>query len=247
MNGSKVPGTKKAPLAHRLKDDLLDMIASEGIGPGDQLPTEPELADRFSASRSTVREALKLLEQDGLVNAIQGRGRFLSALGSMTIERPVTIYESITEMLEGLGYAVTNVVLSVKEDVADEHVAGELGIAPGDPVIRLVRLRLGNDEPMVFSINVIRRDSLPGPLAYRDWGISLTDALEGHGHGIVSSVARISASNLPADYARKHELQQYDPWLLVEETCITRAGLRVLYALDYHRSSEIAFNVIRRR
>ncbi|WP_218003809.1 GntR family transcriptional regulator [Herbiconiux solani] len=247
MNGSKVPGTKKAPLAHRLKDDLLDMIASEGIGPGDQLPTEPELADRFSASRSTVREALKLLEQDGLVNAIQGRGRFLSALGSMTIERPVTIYESITEMLEGLGYAVTNVVLGVSEDVADAHVAHELGLEVGDPVIRLVRLRLGNDEPMVFSINIIRRDSLPGPLEYRDWGVSVTGALEGHGHSIVSSIARISATNLPAEYAGKHELQKYDPWLLVEETCLTRDGQRVLYALDYHRSSEIAFNVIRRR
>ena len=247
MNAPKAPTAKKAPLAHRLKDDILELIADESMQPGDQLPTEPELSERLSASRSTVREALKLLEQDGLVNAIQGRGRFLSALGSMSIERPVTIYESITEMLEGLGYAVTNVVLSVTEDVADEHVAHELGLEPGDPVIRLVRLRLGNDEPMVFSINVIRRDSLPGPLAFRDWGVSVTGALEGHGHSIVSSIARISATDLPAEYAVKHDLQQYDPWLLVEETCVTRDGQRVLHALDYHRSSEIAFNVIRRR
>ncbi|WPO85831.1 GntR family transcriptional regulator [Herbiconiux sp. KACC 21604] len=247
MNAAKNAEAKRAPLAHKLKDDLLELIAAEELTPGDQLPTEPELAERFGASRSTVREALKLLEQDGLVNAIQGRGRFLSALGAMSIERPVTIYESITEMLEGLGYAVTNVVLSVSEDVADEHIADQLGLQPGDPVIRLVRLRLGNDEPMVFSINIIRRDSLPGPLAYRDWGISITSALEGHGHSIGSSIARISAANLPAEYAAKHDLERYDPWLLVEETCLTREGRRVLYALDYHRSSEIAFNVIRRR
>ncbi|MCS5723942.1 GntR family transcriptional regulator [Herbiconiux sp. CPCC 203407] len=247
MKAGKSPSTKKAPLAHGLKEDILELIAAEGMRPGDQLPTEPELAERFSASRSTVREALKLLEQDGLVNAIQGRGRFLSALGSMSIERPVTIYESITEMLEGLGFTVTNAVLSVTEDTADEHVAHELGLEPGDPVIRLVRLRLGNDQPMVFSINIIRRDALPGPIAYRDWGVSVTSALEGHGHSIDSSIARISAADLPADYARKHDLKKYDPWLLVEETCITRDGQRVLYALDFHRSSEIAFNVIRRR
>ncbi|WP_432993055.1 GntR family transcriptional regulator [Dactylosporangium sp. CA-233914] len=238
---------KRSAMAPRLKEEILLMISQEGLRPGDQLPTEPELSERFGVSRSTIREALKLLEQDGLVNAIQGRGRFLSALGSLRIERPVTIYESITEMLQGLGYTVTNVVLSVDEDVADAHVAKELGIEEGAPVIRLVRLRLGGDEPMVFSINVLRRDSLPGPVAFRDWGMSVTKALEGHGHSIVSSVARISAADLPAEYAQKHELTQYNPWLVVEETCITREGLRVLYAVDYHRSSEIAFNVIRRR
>lgn len=223
------------------------MISDRDMRPGDQLPTEPELAEQFGVSRSTIREALKLLEQDGLVNAIQGRGRFVSALGSLRIERPVTIYESITEMLQALGYAVTNVVLSVDETVADAHVAQELGIEEGDPVIRLVRLRLGGDEPMVFSINTLRRDTLPGPLAFRDWGVSVTKALEGHGHSIVSSVARISAADLPEAYAAKHDLGKYDPWLVVEETCITREGLRALHAVDYHRSSEIAFNVIRRR
>lgn len=238
---------RRSAKAPKLKDDILQLITDDGMRPGDQLPTEPELAEHFGVSRSTIREALKLLEQDGLVNAIQGRGRFLSALGSLSIERPVTIYESITEMLQGLGYEVTNVVLSVDEDVADAAVADALGIDEGDPVIRLVRLRLGGDEPMVLSINVVRRAALPGPIAYRDWGVSVTKTLEGHGHAIVSSVARISAANLPEEYAAKFDLAKYDPWLVVEETCITREGLRVLYALDYHRSSEIAFNVIRRR
>lgn len=238
---------KRSAMAPRLKEDIIKMISDNDMNPGDQLPTEPELSEQFGVSRSTIREALKLLEQDGLVNAIQGRGRFVSALGSLRIERPVTIYESITEMLQALGYTVTNVVLSVDETLADAHVAQELGIAEGDPVIKLVRLRLGGDEPMVFSINILRRDSLPGPIAFRDWGVSVTKALEGHGHSIVSSVARISASNLPEEYATNHDLAKYDPWLLVEETCVTREGLRVLYALDYHRSSEIAFNVVRRR
>lgn len=238
---------RRSSKAPKLKDEILQLITDDGMRPGDQLPTEPDLAEHFGVSRSTIREALKLLEQDGLVNAIQGRGRFLSALGSLSIERPVTIYESITEMLQGLGYDVTNVVLSVDEEVADAHVANELGIAEGDPVIRLVRLRLGGDEPMVFSVNVMRRDALPGPLGFRDWSVSVTKTLEGHGHAIVSSVARISAANLPEPYASKLDLAKYDPWLVVEETCITREGLRVLYAVDYHRSSEIAFNVIRRR
>lgn len=238
---------KRSTMAPQLKEAIRQLITQDGMGPGDQLPTEPELSEHFHVSRNKIREALKLLEQDGMVTAIQGRGRFVSALGSLPIERPVNIYESITELLQGLGYTVTNVVLSVDEAPADARIARELQLNEGDPVIRLVRLRLGDDQPMIFSINIIRRDALPGPLEFRNWGASITKVLEGHGHYVVSSIARLSAANLPAEHSANYDLAQYDPWLLVEETCVTREGERVLYAIDYHRSSEIAFNVVRRR
>ncbi|WP_217809772.1 GntR family transcriptional regulator [Micromonospora sp. NBS 11-29] len=238
---------KRSTMAPQLKEAIHQLITEDGMGPGDQLPTEPELSEHFGVSRNKIREALKLLEQDGLVTAIQGRGRFVSALGSLPIERPVNIYESITELLQGLGYKVTNVVLSVEEGIADARIARELQIDEGDPIIRLVRLRLGDDQPLVFSINIMRRDALPGPLEFRNWGASVTKSLEGHGHYIVFSIARLSAANLPAEYSTTYDLSRYDPWLLVEETCVTRDGERLLYAIDYHRSSEIAFNVVRRR
>ncbi len=88
---------------------------------------------------------------------------------------------------------------------------------------------------------------LPGPVAYRDWSGSLTRMLEFHGKKIESSLARISARNLDADYAQRFNLVDLDPWLLVEEICITSEGDRVIFATDYHRGSEIAFNVLRRR
>jgi GntR family transcriptional regulator len=223
---------------------IIDLI-NDGMQPGDQLPTEPELAATFSVSRATVREALKLLEQDGVVHAMQGRGRFVSPLGALNVERPITRYESITEMLESLGYTVTNSVLAVEETPATERVAEALDIAVGEPVIKLVRLRLDGDEPLVFSVNMIVRSALPGPLAYRDWSASLTAALEAHGHQIDTAAARISAENLPAQYER-YGLEA-GPWLLVEETCVTREGQRVLFSLDYHRGEKIAFNVLRRR
>jgi GntR family transcriptional regulator len=233
--------------AAQLRARLLASITSDDLKPGDQLPTEAKLAERFGVARSTVREALKLLEQDGIVHAIQGRGRFLSPLGSVRVERPITVYESISEMLANLGYRVTTLVLGVEEATADERVASALDISAGDPLIRLVRLRLGDDEPMVLSVNSIVRDCLPGPVSFRDWSTSITEALAAHGHPIASSVARISATDLPAEYAERYDLGQFDPWLLIEETGITHDGARVLHALDYHRGSEFTFNVLRRR
>lgn len=233
--------------ADQVRDQILSMIANKGFPPGQQLPTEPELAATYKVSRSTIREALRSLEQDGLVHAIQGRGRFVSALGALRMERPITKYESITDLLTQLGYVVSSIVLSVEESQADGREAAELGIGEGDPVIRLSRLRLGDDKPLVLSLNTIPRDVLPGPLRYRDWSGSLSAALEAHGRGIEYSSARISATTLPTGLGERHSLPADEPWLLVEETGVTLDGARVLLSRDYHHGSEFVFNVLRRR
>jgi GntR family transcriptional regulator len=230
-----------------LRELLIELIASEGLRPGDRLPAESTLASRLGVSRSKVREALKRLEEEGRVYAVQGLGRFVSPAGSLEVERPITVYESITEMLGGRGRPVATSVLAVEEAVADGVVAAALDVGEDEPIVRLTRLRLSDDEPLVFSVNSILRTALPGPVRFRDWTVSLTQALEAHGHRIVSSAARISATELPDHLAARYDLGQFGPWLLVEETCITADGLRVMHALDYHRGSEIAFNVLRRR
>jgi GntR family transcriptional regulator len=231
----------------RLLEQLRGLIGEDRLLPGDRLPSEAELAVRFGVSRTKVREALKLLEREGLVHAVQGSGRFVSSLGSLRVERPITVYESITEMLGGRGYDATTVVLGVEETGSDQHVADALGVAVGDPIIRLVRLRLVDDEPLVFSVNAVPRACLPGPLEFRDWSDSLTAALESHGNRIVSSAAQVSARNLEPEYADRHHLTGFDPWLVVEESCITPTGARVLHAVDYHRASAIGFSVLRQR
>ncbi len=240
------PTSRARSTVDRLRDEILAIVSSDGLVPGDRLPTEQELADRLGISRSTIREALRTLEQEGLLRAVQGKGRFLSAIGSLRVERPVTKYESITDMLEGLGYEVSNVVLDVAEVPAEPVVARHLQLAEGDPVLRIVRLRLGDERPLVFSISTVPRSMLPGPVAHRDWSGSLSRALELQGHAPVSSTARISAVNVPEPYAERYSLGEYDPWLLVTETSVTAEGVPVVYATDYHRGSDIAFNVLRR-
>lgn len=236
----------RAP-AGSLREAISQLIIDEGLQPGDRLPTETRLAERYGVARSTVREALKRLEEEGLVDAVQGKGRFLSSVAAAIVERPITRYEGVTQMLTRLGYTVTTSVFSVTETAATEQQAHDLAVDPGTPLIRLARLRYGDDEPLVFSIDHIVHDALPGPLAHRDWSAPLTEALDANGQGITSSIARISAVDLPIDIARRHRLSGLDPWLLVTEICLTRTGRRVLLAEDYHRGAVIGFNVRRQR
>jgi GntR family transcriptional regulator len=231
----------------QVRDRLLEAIHERGLQPGDQIPTEAEVTLLFGVSRSTVREALRLLERDGVIRTEHGRGRFLAPGGALRVERPIDRFESVTEMLSGLGYRVTTLVLSVDEDAATQAEAEALALEAGAPVLRLARLRYGDDRPLLYTVDTVPRDCLPGPVAHRDWSGSLTEALALHGHAVDSSVARIRAVELPQDVAERHALDRLGPWLLVEETCVSRTGRRVLFAQDFHRGADIAFHVVRRR
>lgn len=231
----------------RAHAQITDLIRQLELGAGDRLPTEADLTARFGASRSTVREALGRLEQEGAVVAVQGQGRFLSASGGLRVERPVTKYESITEVLTARGYAVSSAVLGVAESVASAEEAAALEVEEGAPVIRLLRIRFGDERPLVVSENTVPRELLPGPVEYRDWGGSLTEALAAHGEYVQTAVATVSAVDLPEAWERQYHLEGIGPWLLVTEVCLSVSGRRVLYARDYHRGDEISFTVLRQR
>ncbi len=99
-------------LPRQVRDSIAALVA-EDMRPGDPLPSEMAVAERLMVSRSTVREAMKLLEQEGLVETRRGTGRFATALSGLRPERPMTKFESITKMMTELGYEVSTKVVGV--------------------------------------------------------------------------------------------------------------------------------------
>lgn len=243
-----MPSPSRPSRVGHVHGQLLRYIDEHGLSPGDKLPSEAALSELFSVSRPTLREALKLLDQEGLVTAVTGHGRYLTAARAVRVERPVTRYEGLSEMLGALGYRVSTDVLSVAEAAADEREAAGLGVRAGDPVIRLRRVKSGDGRPMVVSVSALRRDTLPGPLDEREWTGSLVEMLASAGRPIVASAATITASELPdmPELGDRVHLPG-GPWLLVRESSVTEAGDRVLYSEDYHRGGDISFQVERRR
>ena len=237
----------RRPLASQVRDGIAAAIRAGELRPGEQMPGEHELAERFAVGRSTLREALRLLERDGLVDVFHGRGRFVSPLAGLRADRPVTEFESVTEMLEGLGYTVTNRVLRVAEAEATDVQAAGLALAPGDPIVLLERLRLAGGEPLIYSVNAIDRRLVQGALSEHDWTGSVIALLAGLGARVVSSTAAISAARLPRSAAKRMSARAGEPWLCVTESCVCDDGRVALHAVDYHRGEHFAFNVIRRR
>ena len=233
-------------IAVQLRDRIADLIRDEGLKPGDRLPTEAQLTQRFRISRPALREALKLLEQDDVINVAHGRGRFVSALSAVQVDRPITVFESVTDMVRHYGYRTVNKVVSISEETPDTRVAESLRLGAGDRVIRIERIRLHQDEPILYCIDYMPRSLIAGRLYDIDWSGSLMQLMEEYGNRPRMSAASVSAVMLPVEVVERHGLKDFGPALLITETCFNAAGVPVNYAIDYHRGSHFSFSMVRK-
>src|SRR6478609_451782 len=96
------------PLYHQLKASLMKDIDAGRWRPGEQLPTEDALIERFQVSKITVRQALRDLQQLGYIRREQGRGTFVQ--GPPLEEGPRDL-KSFTSEMRGHGFSATSRVL----------------------------------------------------------------------------------------------------------------------------------------
>ena len=233
-------------LAIQLRDRVADLIRAEGLKPGDKLPTEAQLTQRFKISRPALREALKLLEQDDMIYVEHGRGRFVSALSAVQVDRPITAFESVSDMARHYGYRTVNKVLSISEEAPSQRVAESLQLGSTDRVVRIERIRLHEDEPILYCVDYVPRNIVPSRPYDIDWSGSLLNLLEEYGNRPRMSAASVSAVMLPEDVVERHALRDFGPALLITETCFNAAGAPVNYAVDYHRGSHFSFSLTRK-
>ena len=127
MNNSIARIAKPSKLTETIAERLRAMIADGVLKPGDKLPTEKELCDGFGVGRSSVREALGMLEHAGLIQSRPGVGRFLtpeanSLLGSLgwgqMIERA-----SLVDLMEARKCLEVTVARLAAERATDEIIA----------------------------------------------------------------------------------------------------------------------------
>jgi len=229
----------------QVRDGVRQFLVEQGLGPGDQLPTEEELADRFEVSRTTLREALRLLEQNGVVEVRHGNGRYVAALP--VVERPITRLEGITELLKAMGYQISDRVLSLSVGPPTPEEARALQLAPTAEVIHLERVRMQGSEPLTYSVQTIPRSLFPGPIGDYEWSLPMHQLLESVGHREAAANTQIKAATLPRQAAQASGLPATLPCLLLVQTIVSKSGVFLLYAHDYMRGDHFSYDVRRVR
>jgi GntR family transcriptional regulator len=163
------------PLYHQIKNILMAGIESGEWEPGEQIPTETSLAERFGVSKITVRQALRDLVDLGYIRREQGRGTFVSKAKLSQGPRELT---SFSEEMRRHHLPAQTKVLEQKLQGADAATAEALHIAIGEPIIVLKRLRIAAGEPMGIQTAHIPEALAPKLVELDLENVSLYEVLE---------------------------------------------------------------------
>ncbi len=146
----------RTPKYYRLKEHLLDLART--WPPGTPVPSERVLAEQFSTSRTTVRQAFSELVGEGRLQRLHGKGTFVAF---PKIAQPLVL-QSYTEETSRRGSAASSRLVDLATDHRDPDVAARLGL-PGDaPLLRIERLRLADGEVMALEQSHLSAARFPG-------------------------------------------------------------------------------------
>lgn len=238
----------KRSLVIQLRDRLRQLMREKFYRVGDQIPSEEALVQMFRVSRATVREALKLLEEEKVITVRHGLGRFVALDPNSQISEDVTRLESVTEMSQNMGFTLETEVLSFYNEIASDKVAAHLNLTAGERVYVLKRVRKAGGEIIIFSIDIFPKSLTPKEPCPEDFKGSLVALME-NAWGERLSYARttLSATMLDEEVGQHPDLDRNVPWILMEQINFDAYDQPILYSRDFHRSDKFQFHVLRRR
>jgi len=149
------------PKYYQLAEWLRSQILNGELQSDDRLPIEDDLCKMHNLSRGTVREAVRMLIDEGLVRREQGRGTFVNELHP---ETSLFTLSSFNEEMRRQNRIPSTLVLQAVALPASPEVGERLALQPGEPVVQIVRLRLADGQPVVYETRYLAQALCPGLL-----------------------------------------------------------------------------------
>jgi DNA-binding GntR family transcriptional regulator len=238
--------SERKTLTEVTQHELRQAITGGTFRPGSQLPTEAKLCEMLGVSRTVVREALRVLEDEGLVARRHGVGTFVR---NHPIIKNLNFNFGITEMIESAGLKSGTSHLAIQKETADQEKAKQLRVSVGTSLITVERVRTADGRPVVYSL-----DTLTEALLQRadfDPQLLLTESIynilqTSLGQTIEYGIARLLPVTAPHQVAEKLQLSTNALTLYIVQTDYSASDEPLVYSCEYHLPDAFDFMVWRR-
>lgn len=224
----------------RIKDDIEKGIYKEK----EQLPSEFDFAKLLGVSRATLREALRILEEENVIIRRHGVGTFVNAkpLFSSGIEQ----LNSVTNMIIQVGMKPGTIFLSSDTLNATEEDVRRFSCSNEEEIVVMERVRTADGEPVVYCVDKVPNKYLPETFSHEEE--SIFNILDETAHKkITYAIAEIE----PLGYhERISPILECDPetaLLVLKQMHFDEMDEPILYSVNFFRADKFSFHVLRKR
>lgn len=233
----RIDHSSRVPLYVQVEQLLRELIALPEYQEGALLPNEVDLSQRLSVSRSTMRQALSNLVNEGLLERKKGVGTRVTR--KSTISR-LDNWLSFTREMNAKGLEVINYELMAGVEPAGPEVASALGIEEGRQVVRLYRLRGTTKFPAVVTTSWLHPRI--GITSDEDFSLPLYEILDSKYHIVVHfSKEEIKAEKAGEYLSGKLKVSPSDP-VLCRYRVVSDIGRRpVEFNKTYYRADSFSY------
>ncbi len=209
-------------LWRQVADGIERGIAEGRFAPGERLPGETEIAETYRVNRHTVRRALAVLAERGLVRAERGSGTYVEA---PRLAYPLRSRTRFSEIVGAGGREPRGQLIAASEEPATRELARLLGVKSGAPLIRIEALRLADSAPICVSTSWLSAQRFPDAGHVFATARSMTKLLAHYGiRDYRRGSTRITAAIAEASDAARLDLALGRPVLVVDSTDVDAAG-----------------------
>ena len=225
----------------RLKDDIAKGVFVEK----EKLPSEFELAKSLGVSRATLREALRLLEEENVIVRRHGVGTFVNPRPVFT--SGIEQLTSVSSMIRKAGMEPETIYLSSSEALPSEEDVKRFHCENDESVITIERVRTANGEPVVYCVDKVPSKYLPNDFLSRQEG-SIFTAIEESGQIRIShAIAFIDPTGYHEEASPILECEPETALLVLKQLHYDDNDQVVLYSKNYFRADKFSFHVVRKR
>jgi GntR family transcriptional regulator, histidine utilization repressor len=207
------------PAYEQVKGWVRQHISSGEWKPGDAVPSEAALMERFAVSRMTANRALRELATEGLVTRVQGSGTRVAELHRISSQ---LVIRDIHEEVAARGHVPGTRVLKVAQEKAGTALAESLGVRKGAPVFHTVLVHLENGVPIQYEDRYVNPQAAPGYLQTDFTRVSPTSHLLQHAP-LTEASYTIEATLPTPEEARALDIGNGEPCLVMMRRTVSGA------------------------
>jgi GntR family transcriptional regulator len=231
------------PLHHQVYLHLKGELQDGRLKPGDRLPTERALAERYGCSLITIRRALDELSREQRIRRTRGRGTFVL---SPRLDRDLAGTMSFAEEMRERGLAPETRLVAAFQETAREAAAAALEVPLGAPLYTITRVRLAEGTPLLLEEVNLPASRFPGLLTEDLEGGSLYEILASrYGARIVRTREALEPVLLRAREARLLDVPPGRPALLIEGVAFIANGTPIEFSRSHVRGDRTRYYVER--